>query len=150
MKSSRQAMILEIIEKHEIGTQEALLEMLKEYGIVSTQTTISRDIRELKLVKGPTGMGTYKYVAPRSHAIAVSPIHNSALTAAVTYIDRAQNIVVVKTHSGMANAVAVCIDGLDLVGVVGSVAGDDTILLVFKDTEKALSVEEELKGVFGH
>ncbi|MBR5448509.1 MAG: arginine repressor [Clostridia bacterium] len=148
MKSTRQATILEIIEKHEIGTQEALIEMLKEYGIVSTQTTISRDIRELKLVKGPTGMGTYKYVAPRSHAITVSPIHNSALTAAVTTIDRAQNIVVVKTHSGMANAVAVCIDGLNLNGVVGSVAGDDTILIVITDNETAEEVHAALITAF--
>ncbi len=140
MKNARQAKILEIIEKHEIGTQEELIEKLKEYGIISTQTTISRDIRQLKLVKGPTGMGTYKYVAPKAQASTVAPIHNSALTSAVTDIVRAQNIVVIKTHSGMANAVAVCIDGLSLNGIVGSVAGDDTILTVITDNDTAIDV----------
>lgn len=140
MKNARQAKILEIIEKHEIGTQEELIEKLGEYGIVSTQTTISRDIRQLKLVKGPTGMGTYKYVAPKTHVNNVSPIHNSALTSAVTNITRAQNLVVVKTHAGMANAVAVCIDGLSLDGIIGSVAGDDTILIVLADDDTAVDI----------
>ncbi|MBR3681152.1 MAG: arginine repressor [Clostridia bacterium] len=148
MKNARQAKILEIIEKHEIGTQEELIEKLAEYGIISTQTTISRDIRQLKLVKGPTGMGTYKYVAPKAQATAVSPIHNSALTNAVTDIVRAQNIVVVKTHSGMANAVAVCIEGLALNGIIGSVAGDDTILNVTADNDTAVDVLAALLTAF--
>lgn len=140
MKNARQTKILEIIEKYEIGTQEELIEKLREHGIISTQTTISRDIRQLKLVKGPTGMGTYKYVTPKAQAPVVSPIHNSALTNAVTEIVRAQNIVVVKTHSGMANAVAVCIEGLHLTDIIGSVAGDDTILNVTADNDTAIEV----------
>lgn len=140
MKNARQTKILEIIEKYEIGTQEELIEKLKEHGIVSTQTTISRDIRQLKLVKGPTGMGTYKYVAPKSHTNNVSPIHNSALTSAVTDIVRAKNLVVVRTHSGMANAVAVCIEGLALEGIIGAVAGDDTILIVLPDDDVAIDI----------
>lgn len=150
MKNARQNKILELIEEYEISTQEALIQRLSEHGFESTQTTISRDIRQLRLIKGPTGRGTYKYVAPEVRRGNDAPGHNSALTDAVIKIEAAQNIIVVKTMSGMANAIAVCIDSLQIRDIIGSVAGDDTILLVFKNTEKAETVEEELKGVFGH
>lgn len=148
MKNERQNKILEIIEEFEISTQEALIGKLSEYGFDATQTTISRDIRQLRLIKGPTGRGTYKYVAPGVVKETGTPVHNSALTDSVVRINTAQNIVVVKTHAGMANAIAVCIESLDLPHIVGSVAGDDTILLVVKDMEKALGVENELRRVF--
>ena len=150
MKNARQNKILELIEEYEISTQEALIKRLSEHGFESTQTTISRDIRQLRLIKGPTGRGTYKYVAPEVRRGNDAPGHNSALTDAVLKIEAAQNIIVVKTMSGMANAIAVCVDSLQIRDIIGSVAGDDTILLVFKNTEKAQTVEEELKGVFGH
>lgn len=148
MKNSRQEKILEIITKYEISTQEALIDKLLEQGIASTQTTISRDIRELKLIKGPTGRGTYKYVVPGSKKDNNVPVHNSALSDSVISIETAQNIVVIKTHSGMANAIAVCTENMHLPGVVGSVAGDDTILIVVKDNDLALATERELKRVF--
>lgn len=148
MKNARQNKILELIEEYEISTQEALIQKLAECGFDSTQTTISRDIRQLRLIKGPTGRGTYKYVAPEVRHGSGAPGHNSALTDAVLKIESAQNIIVVKTMSGMANAIAVCIDSLKIKDIIGSVAGDDTILLVLKDTEKALSVEVELQSVF--
>ena len=94
MKNARHAKILEIIEEFEIGTQEGLIDKLAEYGIKTTQTTISRDIRQLKLIKGPTGMGTYKYVAPKREHATVAPIHNSVLTDSILSIDNAQNIIV--------------------------------------------------------
>lgn len=150
MKNARQNKILELIEEYEISTQEALIQRLAEHGFDSTQTTISRDIRQLRLIKGPTGRGTYKYVAPEVRRGNDAPGHNSALTDAVIKIEMAQNIVVVKTMSGMANAIAVCIDSLKIKDIVGSVAGDDTILLVFKSVEKAAEIEVELKTVFGH
>jgi len=150
MKNARQNKILEIIDNYEISTQEALISKLAEFGFDATQTTISRDIRQLKLVKGPTGRGTYKYVAPNIKKELSAPGHNSALTEAVIKIEAAQNIVVVKTMSGMANAIAVCMDSLDIHGVVGTVAGDDTVLLVLKDNEKANAAEKELKNIFGH
>ena len=149
MKNARQNKILELIEEYEISTQEALIQRLSEHGFESTQTTISRDIRQLRLIKGPTGRGTYKYVAPEVRKGNDAPGHNSALTDAVIKIKSAQNIIVVKTMAGMANAIAVCIDSLQLRDIIGSVAGDDTILLVLKTTEKALDIESELKGVFG-
>ena len=150
MKNARQNKILELIEEYEISTQEALIQRLAEHGFDSTQTTISRDIRQLRLIKGPTGRGTYKYVAPEVRRGNDAPGHNSALTDAVLKIEAAQNIIVVKTMAGMANAIAVCIDSLQLKDIVGSVAGDDTVLLVLKNTEKAQATEAELKSVFGH
>ena len=149
MKNARQNKILELIEEYEISTQEALIQRLSEHGFESTQTTISRDIRQLRLIKGPTGRGTYKYVAPEVRKGNDAPGHNSALTDAVLKIEAAQNIIVVKTMAGMANAIAVCIDSLQIKDIIGSVAGDDTILLVLKTNEKALDIESELKGVFG-
>ena len=150
MKNARQNKILELIDEYEISTQEALIQKLAEHGFDSTQTTISRDIRQLRLIKGPTGRGTYKYVAPEVRKGNDAPGHNSALTDAVLKIEAAQNIIVVKTMAGMANAIAVCIDSLQMKDIIGSVAGDDTILLVFKNTEKAQQIETELKSVFGH
>ena len=148
MKNSRQQKILELIEQYDIDTQETLISKLAEVGFSATQTTISRDIKQLKLVKGMTGKGTYKYVIPTAKKDAVSPVLNSALTESVVKIEAAENIVVVKTLSGMANAVAVCIDSLVISDIVGSVAGDDTILLVVKTSELALAVESRLVEIF--
>ena len=150
MKNARQHKILELIEEYEISTQEALIQKLAECGFESTQTTISRDIRQLRLIKGPTGRGTYKYVAPEVRHGSDAPGHNSALIDAVLKIEMAQNMIIVKTLSGMANAIAVCIDSLKISDIIGSVAGDDTILLVLKTVEKAETVEAELKRVFGY
>ena len=150
MKNARQNKILELIEEYEISTQEALIQRLAEHGFDSTQTTISRDIRQLRLIKGPTGRGTYKYVAPEVRRGNDAPGHNSALMDAVLKIEAAQNLIVIKTMAGMANAIAVCVDSLQIKDIIGSVAGDDTILLVFKTNEKAETVEVELKNVFGY
>ena len=149
MKNARQKMILELIDKYDIDTQETLIERLSELGISATQTTISRDIRELKLVKGMTGTGSYKYILPGVKRENNAPVLNSALTDAVIKIEAAKNIVVVKTYPGMGNALGVCVDTLEHPHIVGSVAGDDTVLLVMKDDETAKLVEENLKGVFG-
>ena len=150
MKNARQRKILEIIDKYEISTQEGLIDKLTEYGFNSTQTTVSRDLKELRIVKGPTGRGTYKYVAPGQHRQSNAPAHNSAFTDAVIKIDSAMNIVVLKTHPGMANAIAVCIESLGISDVVGSVAGDDTLLIVMRSVEKAEETLAQLKEVFGH
>ncbi len=149
MKNARQKKILELIEKYDIDTQETLITRLAENGISATQTTISRDIRELKLVKGMTGRGTYKYIVPGVKRDSNAPVLNSAITESVTKIEAAGNIVVIKTFAGMANAIAVCVDTLEHPHIVGSVAGDDTILLVIKDAETAKMVEEKLITVFG-
>ena len=149
MKNSRQQKILELIEQYDIDTQETLIERLREVGVNATQTTISRDIKELKLVKGTTGKGTYKYILPEVKRENNIPVLNAALTEAVVKIEAARNIVVIKTFPGMANALAVCVDTLEHSNIVGSVAGDDTILLVLKDDDMATFIENKLKNVFG-
>lgn len=148
MKNSRHKKILELIEKYDIDTQECLIRKLNEVGFDVTQTTISRDIKQLNLVKGITEMGTYKYIIPTAKKEEKAPVPTSAITESVVSIEAAQNIVVVKTFPGMANAVAVCIDSLKHERIIGSVAGDDTILLVVKDNEASDNLEQELAGVF--
>ena len=151
MKNARQQKILEIIKKYDIDTQEALINRLADEGYIVTQTTVSRDIRQLNLIKGVTANGTYKYIAPGG-AISgggKAPVLNSAITDAVIRVEAAGHIVVVRTFSGMANAIAVCFDSLHRDDIVGSVAGDDTILLVVKTSEGALRLESELREIFG-
>ena len=148
MKSLRQQKILEIIERNDIDTQEALIERLKSEGYNVTQTTISRDINQLKLVKAVTAAGSYKYIVPDVKRENNRTVMNSALTDAVTRIEAAKNIVVVKTLSGMANAIAVCVDSLNHNEIVGSVAGDDTIIIVTKDDDVAETMTANLKTAF--
>ena len=149
MKNTRQQKILELIKKYDIDTQETLINKLYEAGYTVTQTTVSRDIRQLNLVKGVTSKGTYKYIAPEVRKDSGAPVLNSAITDSVTSIDTACNIVVVKTFPGMANAIAVCVDSMYHDDIVGSVAGDDTILLVSKTPERAEMLAEDLKVAFG-
>ncbi len=149
MKSQRQQKILEIIEKNDISTQEELICRLSELGFEATQTTISRDIRQLKLVKGLSKGGVYKYILPSAvRESGKRPIFNATISASVISVEAAQNLVVVKTTPGMANAVAICIESLELPYIVGTVAGDDTLLLVLKDNSSAEEVEFKLKASF--
>ncbi len=150
MKNARQQKILEIIEKYDIDTQDTLIKKLAEEGYIVTQTTASRDIRQLNLIKGIGINGTYKYVAPGSVISGENkvPVLNSSMTDAVIRVEAAGHIVVVRTFAGMANAVAVCFDSLRREDIVGSVAGDDTILLVVKTSEGALRLESELRDIF--
>ena len=148
MKGLRQQKILDIINNYDIDTQEALIAKLAEAGYNVTQTTISRDINQLKLVKAVTASGTYKYIVPDVKRENNRTVMNSALTDAVIKIEAAKNIVVVKTLSGMANAIAVCVDSLNHDEIVGSVAGDDTIIIVTKDDSVADSMAHNLKTAF--
>ena len=151
MKNARQQKILEIIAKYDIDTQDTLIKKLAEEGYTVTQTTASRDIKQLNLIKGVTPKGTYKYIAPGSVATGEvkAPVFNSSITDAVVRVEAAGHIVVIRTYSGMANAIAVCFDSLRRDDIVGSVAGDDTILLVVKTSEGALRLESELRETFG-
>ena len=150
MKNSRQKKILEIIEKYDIETQDALIKKLADEGYVVTQTTASRDIRQLNLIKGIGKNGVYKYILPAavSKQENRAPVLNSAITDSVIRIEAAGNIVVVKTYAGMANAIAVCFDSLPSERIVGSVAGDDTILLVVKTPDDALLLTQDLVEMF--
>jgi transcriptional regulator of arginine metabolism len=121
---------------------------LKELGFNVTQTTVSRDIRQLNIVKSVSSKGTYKYVAPGIRKEEGIPVLNSAITDSVVKISAAGNIVVIKTFAGMANAIAVCVDSLYHESIIGSVAGDDTILLVVADNDAASSLAAELRKSF--
>ena len=146
MKTKRQEKILEIIESRSIETQEQLLEALREDGVKVTQATVSRDIKELHLVKEQTGRGSYHYVVSAHKAT----FHNTdklqtIFRESVLSFDCAQNIVVLKTMPGLASAACAALDNMDIDVLVGSLAGDDTALLVMRDNECALSFCDELK-----
>lgn len=142
MKRIRQEKLLELISKYEIDTQDELIDRLRESGFEVTQATVSRDIRELNISKMTTGKGTYRYVLPKQAAPASNMKFNSALIDALISIDYACNIVVLKTHAGLANALAVGIDAMHLDEILGCVAGDDTILLVSRSEESARHIAQ--------
>ncbi len=145
MKSKRQAEILRIIEDVDVETQEQLLSELKDRGVTSTQATISRDIKELHLIKELTGYGTYKYaVSGRKTSMNIAGRLRTIFKEGVTAFDRAQNIVVLKTMPGLASAACAAIDGMEIGDLVGSLAGDDTAILIMRDSEKAESFCDEI------
>ena len=144
MKTKRQQMILELIEKFSIDTQEELIARLREHGYDATQATISRDIRELKIAKMTTGKGTYRYVLPKHVEAASSLKFSNALVDSIISVDYVNNMIVLKTYPGMANAMAVGIDGMNMDRILGCVAGDDTILIITRSNEDAESISDRL------
>ena len=141
MKAKRQEKIIEIIEQYNIETQDELAEA----GFQTTQATISRDIRELKLTKLAYPGGRQKYIALKNRELHIDKKYKRVLSDAITGMEPAQNIIVIKTVSGMAMACAAAIDTLGIEGVVGTIAGDDTIMCVAKNNEYAVCVIESLK-----
>lgn len=146
MKYSRQAVILDIIEKNVVETQEELTEKLRENGFKVTQATVSRDIKELQLVKVSDESGVSKYSVMKDVDLVLQGKMLSVYTHAFLSADYANNIVIVKTLSGMGPAVAAAIDSLNFEEALGSIAGDDTIMLVCR-TEK--HAEEIVKALIG-
>lgn len=148
MKSKRQAKIMEIISTRNVETQEQLLAALQEEGFSSTQATISRDIKELRIVKELTGFGTYRYVAaPNEVGASFSSRLNTIFRECVIGIDYAQNIVVVRTMPGLASAAGSAIDSMSLSTVVGSLAGDDTVMIVMRDNNAAAAFCGEIRNL---
>ena len=146
MKNDRQNRILAIIAREDIDTQEALLERLQQEGIRCTQATISRDIKQLHLIKEPIGRGRYRYaVSIHRNSLNVADKLRTIFRESITSIDCAQNIVVIKTMSGLASAAAASIDSMKVPYLVGSLAGDDTVLMVMRDNESAEIFCEEIK-----
>lgn len=138
MKSQRQAKILEIISTINVETQEQLLLELDRAGVRSTQATISRDIKELRIVKELTSLGTYRYTtAAKEVPSTFSGRLNTIFRECVTRYDYAQNIVVIHTMPGLAGAAASAIDAMNLSVIVGTLAGDDTVMVVMRDTNAA-------------
>ncbi len=144
MKNKRQEAILRLIGQYPIDTQEALLDKLFEEGFRVTQATVSRDIRDLKLVKNMTENGTYRYdLATRQDT--VFPAFNSALTESIIRVDYAGCMLVIHTYPGMAQAVAACIDSMKLPSLLGCVAGDDTIIAVAVENHAASELAIKLR-----
>lgn len=138
MKSARQQAILSIIANREIETQEQLLDELKARGIDATQATISRDIKQLRLVKELSAHGIYKYTVARQQASSdVEARLRTVFRESVTSFDTAQNIVVLKTLPGLANAAAAALDNMNLPDMVGTLAGDDTVILIMRTNSAA-------------
>ena len=147
MKSQRQSKILELITMQEMETQEQLLEGLKAAGIHSTQATISRDIKELRIVKELSPTGAYRYTVQQTESSSFLARLNNIFHECVIKLDYAQNIVVIHTLPGLASAACSAVDGMDITYVVGTIAGDDTGLIVMRETEYAKEFCEELRGI---
>jgi len=146
MKNDRQSIILEIISDENIETQEQLLERLQARGITSTQATISRDIKQMHLIKEPVGQGIYKYaVSGNRTKLNFAEKLRTIFRQSITSIDCAQNLVVVKTMPGLASAACAALDDMNIGFMLGSLAGDDTAFLVMKDTESAVSFCKEIQ-----
>ena len=146
MKVKRQAKIMEIISAMDIETQEQLLDELQKSGFKSTQATISRDIKELRIVKELTSMGTYRYATSNKEVGGTfSARLNTIFRECVTSFDYAQNMVVIKTLPGLASAACSAIDAMNMSVVVGSLAGDDTAFLVMRDNHAAAAFCAEIK-----
>lgn len=144
MKKGRQAEIIKIIERQNVETQQELAELLNKEGFEVTQATVSRDIKALKLSKIPAGNGHQKYVLLRNDEKHLSAKYVNVLKEGFVSMDMAQNILVVKTVSGMAMAVAAAIDNLKYPEIVGSIAGDDTIMMAIRSVEDTKSIMNQI------
>ena len=147
MKSERHAKILEIIRKNEVETQEELSDRLEREGFQVTQATVSRDIRELKLTKVAMSNGKQKYAALTEPAEDLSQKYIRVLKDGFASMDMAQNILVVRTVSGMAMAVA--LDALNFHEIVGTIAGDDTIMCAVRSVEENIQLMDRLRKMVG-
>ena len=148
MKSQRQAKIMEIISTKNVETQEQLLAELQREGFRCTQATISRDIKDMRIVKELTSMGTYRYTTSTNE---ISGTFTSRLTPifreCVLGYDYAQNIIVIRTLPGLASAAGSAIDAMNMSAVVGTLAGDDTVMVVMRDNNAAAAFCGEIKNL---
>ena len=145
MKAERQAKILDLIVKKEIGTQEELTTELERAGFVATQATVSRDIREMKLTKVAMSNGKLRYEAYRKTEENMTEKYNRIFCDGFVSMDNAQNILVIKTVAGMAMAVAAALDHMELPEIVGSIAGDDTIMCAVRSVDDTLTIMGRLR-----
>ncbi|MCL6626980.1 arginine repressor [Alicyclobacillus shizuokensis] len=143
MKEQRQLRIREIVSQYEIETQEELIRRLEESGFNVTQATVSRDIKELQLIKVIGSNGRYKYAIPA----AAPPVNLDTLRRRLADVfislGRAQNLIVIRVMPGNAHAIAAMVDALSIDGLIGTIAGDDTLLLICQDEPSALRLEQE-------
>ena len=148
MKSQRQAKIMEIISNQNVETQEQLLNLLQESGFRCTQATISRDIKEMRIVKELTSLGSYRYTVSGSEVEgSFTSKLNTIFRECVVGYDYAQNIIVIRTLPGLASAAGSAIDSMNLNAIVGSLAGDDTVMVVMRDNNAAAAFCGEIKSL---
>ena len=147
MRTDRHKKILELINNNNIGTQEELADALNKAGYNVTQATVSRDIRELKLTKIPTSIGKQKYAVIGDSGEAMAQKYERGLRDAFISGDMAQNILVIKTVAGMANAVCAAIDAMNMKEIVGSVAGDDTIMCAVRTVDDTLLLMKKIRKI---
>lgn len=147
MKVSRHAKIIELITQYKIGTQEELAEYLNNSGFKVTQATVSRDIRDLKLTKVSVDGGKQRYIVLKPEGDGMTEKYMRVLQDGYASMDMAQNILVIKTVSGMAMAVAAAVDAMDWKEVVGCIAGDDTIFCAIRSVEDTLLVMEKIRKI---
>lgn len=145
MKKRRQAKIIEIISQNEIETQEELQDRLHSFGYEVTQATISRDIKELRLVKDLSSKGRYVYSTGKKNVENVNRRAGGIFSEAIISIDYALNTIVIKCFSGMANAACAAIDSMNLDEILGSIAGDDTIFILCRSEETARIFTNKLR-----
>lgn len=145
MKKERQEKIRELVETYKIDTQDELIRRLKENGFSATQATMSRDIKDLKLTKISDGIHGYYYAFPSTMSISDINKLNASLTNLIVSVNCAMNIIVIKTHAGMAQAVATGIDNIKSDDILGCVAGDDTIFIVTHNPDIAQSIGARIK-----
>lgn len=148
MKTKRQAKIMELISTTTVETQEQLLQLLQGAGFQATQATISRDIKELRIVKEQTTLGTYRY-APASREVtdSTSGKLNTIFRECVTSFDYAQNIIIIRTLPGLAGAAASALDALKMRDMLGTLAGDDTVMVVMRDSNTAAGFCGEIRSM---
>ncbi len=148
VKSQRQAKIMEIISNKNVETQEQLLAELQQEGFHCTQATISRDIKEMRIIKELTGMGTYRYTTSTNEIGGTFTSRlNTIFRECVVSYDYAQNIIVIRTLPGLASAAGSAIDAMNLSAVVGCLAGDDTVMVVMRDHNAAAAFCGEIKSL---
>ena len=139
---------MEIISTRNVETQEQLLEALKQEGFNGTQATISRDIKELRIVKELTNLGSYRYTASNGEITgSFSARLNTIFRECVIGYDYAQNIIVIRTLPGLGSAAGAAIDAMNMSAVVGSLAGDDTVMIVMRDNNTAAAFCGEIKNL---
>ena len=144
MKGNRHQKIIELVDNYNIETQEELAERLKEEGYQVTQATVSRDIRALKLSKVSCGNGKQKYIAIKQEDTHLNGKYIRVLKDGFVSMDKAQNNLVIKTVSGMAMAVAAAVDALEMEEIVGSIAGDDTIMVAVRTVEDTQIIMDKI------
>ncbi len=149
MKKRRHKLILDLIEQYDVGTQEELLALLRDRGYDVTQATVSRDVKELRLLKTLGANGVYKYTVENTKNTGYSGMFDALFQSAMTKVDYAGNICVIKCSPGLAGAACATIDSMNVHDIVGTIAGDDTIFMLCRTAEEARGVAEALNRMIG-